>query len=77
MSTVTVRFSGGPADGTIGELPAGPDGGPPDRWIVSRYAEPAGPVAMVDHLYQRDGLADETGVWTMRYLRSDRVGISE
>ena len=83
MRTVTVRFTGGPAAGLLRDLPVEPDGRPPARWIMT-HPEPAGPDTAAtapadagrDHLYERARL-DGHGVWTMRFVRSDPLGVTE
>ncbi|GAB3937549.1 hypothetical protein [Micromonospora vulcania] len=76
MSEVTVRFVGGPANGLVRQLPAGPDGAPPQRWIM-RHPDGTGPVqAGPDHLYERDQ-PDDAGGWSMRFVRTDPFGVSE
>ncbi|MFG1954479.1 hypothetical protein [Micromonospora sp. NPDC048830] len=77
MAEVTVRFVGGPAHDLVREVPAGPDGAPPSRWVLRHpdgSAAPAGTQA--DHLYERDR-RDATGVWTMRFVRTDALGMTE
>ncbi|MFC4147823.1 hypothetical protein ACFO0M_16320 [Micromonospora mangrovi] len=77
MGVVRVRFVGGPADELVRELPADPDGRPPERWIVrhpGRQPSPAGDEA--DHLYERDR-RDGYGGWTMRFVRTDPFGATE
>jgi hypothetical protein len=69
-----VHFTGGPAHGAIRELPAEPDGRPPVRWILSQRDTPSGPE--LNHLYER-GDRDESGKWTMRFVRSDPIGMTE
>ncbi|MBX7266674.1 hypothetical protein KIF24_11915 [Micromonospora sp. Llam7] len=74
MSEVTVRFVGGPAHDLVRSLPAGPDGTPPRLWVLRRQQAPPTPAA--DHLYARQR-ADEAGVWSMRFVRTDPVGVTE
>ncbi|MFI7079169.1 MULTISPECIES: hypothetical protein [unclassified Micromonospora] len=74
MSEVTVRFVGGPADDLVRALPAGPDGAPPRLWVLRRPESAPDPAA--DHLYARQR-PDGTGDWTMRFVRTDPVGVSE
>lgn len=76
MGTVRVRFTGGPADGTVADLPAGPDGAPPVRWTLTLSDHPhrTGPT---DHLYQRQPGPAVDGGWTMRWVRADPVGMTE
>ncbi|MEU4681444.1 hypothetical protein [Micromonospora sp. NPDC023737] len=76
MGEVNVRFIGGPAHDLVRALPVGSDGGPPTRWIMRhpRGDEPVGGVA--EHLYEREQ-PDGTGAWTMRYVRTDPLGVSE
>jgi hypothetical protein len=76
VDMVTVRFAGGPADGTARELPATPDGGPPRRWVLSSRDEATGAPGE-DHLYELSPERSATGAWTMAYVRSDRLGMSE
>ncbi|MEV4544556.1 hypothetical protein ACIBXA_27675 [Micromonospora echinaurantiaca] len=77
MSEVTVRFVGGPAHDLVRRLPADDDGAPPPRWVLS-HPDGAGSVAPggPDHLYQR-GRPDGGGTWTMTYVRTDPVGVTE
>ncbi|MFC3502305.1 hypothetical protein ACFOOK_15215 [Micromonospora krabiensis] len=76
MSEVTVRFVGGPAHDLVRDLPAEPDGGPPARWVM-RHPRGEGPVqGGPDHLYEREG-PDGGGAWTMRFVRTDPLGVSE
>ncbi|WBB68933.1 hypothetical protein [Micromonospora sp. WMMD812] len=76
MSEVTVRFVGGPAHDLVRELPAGPDGAPPPRWVM-RHPQGTGPVGGgPDHLYERER-PDGTGTWTMRFVRTDPLGVTE
>ncbi|MFI7024526.1 hypothetical protein [Micromonospora sp. NPDC049900] len=74
MSEVTVRFVGGPADDLVRALPAGPDGAPPRLWVLRRPESAPDPAA--DHLYARQR-PDGTGGWTMRFVRTDPVGVTE
>ncbi|MEV0002832.1 hypothetical protein AB0H28_11150 [Micromonospora sp. NPDC050980] len=74
MALARVRFVGGPADGLVRELPAGPDGAPPARWIMRRPDQPADSVA--DHLYELGGQAGTDG-WTMRFVRTEPFGATE
>ncbi|MBP1783103.1 MULTISPECIES: hypothetical protein [Micromonospora] len=74
MASVRVRFVGGPADELTRDLPAGPDGGPPPRWVLRHPEEPAEGVA--DHLYERDEHA-AAGGWTMRYVHTFPFGATE
>ncbi|MEU5553170.1 MULTISPECIES: hypothetical protein [unclassified Micromonospora] len=74
MSEVTVRFVGGPADDLVRALPAGPDGAPPRLWVLRRPESAPDPAA--DHLYARQR-PDGTGDWTMRFVRTDPVGVTE
>ncbi|QOC92449.1 hypothetical protein [Micromonospora craniellae] len=74
MSEVTVRFVGGPADDLVRALPAGPDGAPPRLWVLRRSVSAPEPAA--DHLYARQR-PDGTGAWTMRFVRTDPVGVTE
>ncbi|MFU8852486.1 hypothetical protein ACNAW0_16085 [Micromonospora sp. SL1-18] len=70
-----VRFVGGPADDLVRDLPADPDGAPPQRWILRHPDRPtAGGEA--DHLYERDR-RDGWGTWTMRYVRTEPFGVTE
>lgn len=71
MSTVTVRFVDGPAGGSEHELPADPAGTPPARWVLSEHQSAPG-----DHLYENAG-RDGRGTWTMRFVRTDPVGMTE
>ncbi|RIV41337.1 hypothetical protein [Micromonospora radicis] len=73
MSEVTVRFVGGPAHDLIRTLPAGPDGAPPRLWVLRRPA--AAPTPAADHLYARQ--RPDGTVWTMRFVRTDPVGVTE
>ncbi|MDG4791784.1 hypothetical protein O7626_38880 [Micromonospora sp. WMMD1102] len=74
---VTVRFAGGPADGTARDLPASPGGGPPRRWILSSGPDgPPGPPG-VDHLYELRPGREVDGCPTMVFVRSDPVGMTE
>ncbi|GGM40037.1 hypothetical protein GCM10011608_26040 [Micromonospora sonchi] len=73
MSEVTVRFIGGPAHDTVRALPAGPDGTPPRLWVLRRSE--AAPAPAADHLYARQ--RPEDSVWTMRFVRTDPVGVTE
>ena len=70
MSTVGVRFEGGPADGELVDLPADGAGRPPTNWVWSRRGD------WQAHLYENSG-TDAQGGWTMRFVRSDPVGITE
>ena len=74
MASVRVRFVGGPADELTRDLPAGPDGGPPPRWVLRHPEEPAEGVAA--HLYERDEHA-AAGGWTMRYVHTFPFGATE
>ncbi|SCG74891.1 hypothetical protein [Micromonospora coxensis] len=77
MDEVPVRFVGGPAHGLRRELPADPDGAPPDRWVMRHPGgdpSPAGGGA--DHLYARER-RDGAGVWTMRFVHTYPVGAGE
>ncbi|MER7894102.1 hypothetical protein AB0C04_25385 [Micromonospora sp. NPDC048909] len=75
--SVTVRFVGGPAHDLVRELPAGPDGAPPPRWIMRHPRGGGGPVeGGPDHLYERE-TSDGSGTWTMRFVRTDPLGVSE
>ena len=76
MNTITVRLLGGPADGTTRQLPAGPDGEPPARWILTSR-DPGAVPAELDHLYQREPEPGPNGTWTMHWVRSDPVGMTE
>ncbi|MFY1689752.1 hypothetical protein [Plantactinospora sp. WMMB782] len=77
MEWVTVRFAGGPADGTARDLPAAPGGGPPRRWILSSGPDgPSGPPG-VDHLYELRPGREIDGCPTMVFVRSDPVGMTE
>jgi hypothetical protein len=83
MGSVTVRFTGGPAHGLVRELPADPDGRPPRRWLMGHpvpagggTAGPVHPGTGPDHLYER-ARVDGYGTWTMRFVRSDPVGVNE
>lgn len=71
MSTVGVRFEGGPASGEEAELPADADGRPPANWVWSQRREDG-----QAHLYENGG-RDPSGHWTMRFVRSDPVGMVE
>ncbi|MFC7546196.1 hypothetical protein [Plantactinospora sp. GCM10030261] len=68
MSTVSVQFTGGPAGGPR-DLPADPDGRPPARWVVRGHDVPG------DHLYERVG--PDAGGWTMRFVRTDPMGMTQ
>jgi hypothetical protein len=70
MSTVGVRFEGGPAHGELLDLPADDAGRPPANWIWSRRTEGQA------HLYENGG-TDALGGWTMRFVRSDPVGMAQ
>lgn len=71
-----MRFVGGPADGTARELPAAPGGQPPQRWILStRGGAPDLPGA--DHLYELKPEQAPDGIWTLTFVRSDPVGMTE
>jgi hypothetical protein len=70
MSTVGVRFEGGPADGEVVQLPADAEGRPPANWVWSRRRDGQ------EHLYENGG-RDAQGNWTMRFVRSDPVGMAE
>jgi hypothetical protein len=74
MSEVTVRFVGGPAHDLVRSLPAGPDGAPPRLWVLRRPQ--AAPTPAADHLYVRQR-PDGSGTWSMRFVRSDPVGVTE
>ena len=74
MSEVTVRFVGGPANDLVRALPAGPDGTPPRLWVLRRPE--AAPTPAADHLYARHR-PDGAGEWTMRFVRTDPVGVTE
>ncbi|MBQ1024563.1 hypothetical protein [Micromonospora sp. C95] len=74
MSEVTVRFVGGPAHDLVRSLPAGPDGTPPRLWVLRRPQEAPTPAA--DHLYVRER-PDSSGTWSMRFVRTDPVGVTE
>ncbi|WP_320066228.1 hypothetical protein [Micromonospora sp. RTGN7] len=77
MTEVTVRFVGGPAHDLMREVPAGPDGAPPQRWVLRHPNGSPTPVGGVaDHLYQRDR-PDDTGMWTMRFVRTDPFGMTQ
>ncbi|MET0414641.1 MAG: hypothetical protein ABW022_01300 [Actinoplanes sp.] len=76
MGEVTVRFVGGPADGLVRPLPAGADGAPPPRWIM-RHPDGTGPTQPgLDHLSEREQ-PDSSGGWSMRFVRTDALGVSE
>ena len=77
MSEVTVRFVGGPAHDLLRALPAEPDGTPPMRWIV-RHPDAAGPVTVgaAEHLYEREPPIGSGG-WTMRFVHTYPVGMTE
>ncbi|MGC5052247.1 hypothetical protein ACLQ2S_12425 [Micromonospora sp. DT48] len=74
MSEVTVRFVGGPAHDLVRSLPAGPDGTPPRLWVLRRPQE--APTSAADHLYVRQR-PDGSGTWSMRFVRTDPVGVTE
>ncbi|MDG4801230.1 hypothetical protein [Micromonospora sp. WMMD980] len=74
MASVRVRFVGGPADGVVRDLPAGPDGAPPARWILRHPDQPVDDVA--DHLYERGVRAGSDG-WIMSFVRTDPFGATE
>ncbi|WP_433393370.1 hypothetical protein [Micromonospora sp. KLBMP9576] len=77
MSEVTVRFVGGPAHDLVRELPAGPDGAPPARWILRHPDAVQTPAAGgPDHLYQREPPVGG-GTWTMRFVHTYPVGMTE
>ncbi|TDC79329.1 hypothetical protein E1193_19280 [Micromonospora sp. KC606] len=77
MGEVAVRFVGGPADGLLRELPAGPDGDPPTQWVVRHPdGDPPAGGAGPDHLYARHP-RDGTGTWTMRFVRTYPLGAGE
>ncbi|MBF9134212.1 hypothetical protein I0C86_35555 [Plantactinospora sp. S1510] len=76
METVTVRFVGGPADGTAGELPAAPGGRPPQRWVLSTRDD-AFDVPGADHLYELRPEQTSDGIWTLTFVRTDPVGMTE
>ncbi|GEM_PF-5905090 len=72
--TVRVRFTGGCADGTLRDLPAGPDGLPPARWILTG----GGPAdAGAGHLYERGPRPGPDDPWPMHWVRTDPVGMTE
>ncbi|ROT32846.1 hypothetical protein [Micromonospora sp. HM5-17] len=72
--TVRVRFTDGPADGTLRDLPSGPDGIPPARWILTG----GGPLgAGPEHLYERGPRPEAGAPWPMRWVRTDPVGMTE
>lgn len=71
MSTVGVRFEGGPADGEVAQLPADAAGRPPANWVWSLGVDDG-----QEHLYENGG-RDTLGVWTMRFIRTDPVGMVE
>ena len=75
MALVRVRFVGGPADDLVRDLPADPDGVPPQRWIM-RHPDRPPPGGEADHLYERDH-RDGWGIWTMRYVRTEPFGATE
>jgi len=75
VALVRVRFVGGPAHDLVRELPAGPDGAPPPRWLMRHPGRAATPDE-ADHLYERDR-RDGGGTWTMRYLRTEPFGATE
>ncbi|MER5338175.1 hypothetical protein [Micromonospora sp. NPDC002717] len=77
MGEVTVRFVGGPAHDLVRALPAGPDGSPPARWVLRHPdgAEAAGGGGP-DHLYEREHAAGG-GTWTMRFVHTYPVGMTE
>ncbi|WP_422771899.1 hypothetical protein ACN28C_01930 [Plantactinospora sp. WMMC1484] len=81
MEWVSVRFAGGPADGATRQLPAGPGGGPPRRWVLNSrdgHAGQPGPGRpCADHLYELRPGQDADGCWTMAFVRSDPVGMTE
>ncbi|WP_036375624.1 hypothetical protein [Micromonospora sp. ATCC 39149] len=77
MAEVTVRFVGGPADNLVRRVPAGPDGAPPQVWVLRHPDQAAAPAgAGADHRYRR-GRRDDTGTWTMRFVRTDPLGMTE
>ncbi|MGC4806268.1 hypothetical protein [Micromonospora sp. DT233] len=77
MAGVVVRFVGGPADDQVRDVPAGPDGAPPQRWVLRHPGGSAQPVgAAADHLYARDR-PDDTGTWTMRFIRTYPLGMTQ
>lgn len=71
MSTVGVRFEGGPADGELAQLPADADGRPPANWVWAQRQDDG-----QEHLYESGG-RDARGGWMMRFVRSDPVGMVE
>ncbi|MCX4472844.1 hypothetical protein C5N14_09740 [Micromonospora sp. MW-13] len=74
MTEVTVRFVGGPAHDLVRQVPAGADGAPPQRWVLRHPGGSPAPAA--DHLYRRDR-PDDTGTWTMRFVRTDPLGMTQ
>ncbi|MFC0505914.1 hypothetical protein [Micromonospora costi] len=76
MSEVSVRFVGGPAHDLVRALPADVDGAPPARWIMRHPGGEGATGSGPDHLYERVG-PDGTGTWTMRYVRTDPLGVTE
>ncbi|MFV2103237.1 hypothetical protein [Micromonospora sp. LOL_024] len=74
MDEVSVRFVGGPAHDLVRSLPAGPDGAPPRLWVLRRPQ--AAPTPVADHLYARQR-PDGAGAWSMRFVRTDPVGVTE
>jgi hypothetical protein len=71
MSMVGVRFEGGPADGEVAQLPVDAAGRPPANWVWSQEPDDG-----QEHLYENRG-RDAVGVWTMRFVRTDPVGMVE
>lgn len=71
-----MRFAGGPADGTVRELPAAPGGGPPRLWILNTR-DGAPDLPGEDHLYELASERSPDGVSMMTFVRSDPVGMTE
>ncbi|MGI5215100.1 hypothetical protein [Plantactinospora sp. CA-290183] len=70
MGTVTVMLRGGPADGAVRELSAGPDGGPPAVWVLEQRNSVPGMTPDQDHRYEAEPEPAADGTWTMTYVRS-------
>ncbi|GAB3142872.1 hypothetical protein GCM10027290_18250 [Micromonospora sonneratiae] len=77
MNHVTVRFLGGPADGAVRDLPTEPDGRPPAHWVLSQHDDADAAGINADHLYERAPDTEQDDTWTMRYVRTDPLGMSE
>ncbi|MEE6260966.1 hypothetical protein [Plantactinospora sonchi] len=70
MLTVTVHLRGGPADGAVRDLPAQPDGRPPEHLVLAQRNAVPGMTPEQDHRYELEPAPDADGIWTMTYVRT-------